>query len=400
MRELKAFPPMKIPSIKAVAAILIATGCSFSQAGEEVPPREKQFKGVELFARFDKDRNQWLFGMLPGTNREKEAEEVNRSMTLTGLDSLLAEMGKLAPQESVFVASPGRGGIAEDVALTALDEETQKALITFCARHEIVLTGEGALLEMPNRTIGAMEASATRRELILSETILDSKGLAMIAEKFPALETLVLTYSGITDADLTPLGKLESLQTLEMNDLYGMTGETFGFVADLKKLRRLNLEQCVALTDKAVTGIAKSPTLESLNLGSCRTLTAACAADLAGMTSLKELNLAGVGLADTAIKDLVKIQSLTSLDIATSQISDESLASIATMPNLKRLGLRACRSITLKGVSSLAPLRLDYIELMVDGTEDAPVDDNELMEFAKKTWPGCEVWTPKQHFKP
>ena len=400
MRELKAIPPMKIPSIKAFAAILIAAGFSVSHAEEEVTRGVKQFKGVELFARFDKDRNQWLFGMLPGTNREKEAEEVNRSMTLTGLDSLLAEMKQLAPQESVFIASPGRGGIAEDAALTPLDEETQKALITFCARHEIVLTGEGAQLEMPNRTIGAMEASATRRELILSEGILDSKGLAMIAEKFPALETLVLSYSGITDADLTPLGKLKSLQTLEMNDLYGMTGESFDFVADLKKLRRLNLEQCVALTDKAVAGIARSSTLESLNLGSCRTLTAACAADLAGMTSLKELNLAGVGLADAAMKDLVKMQGLTFLDIATSHVSDESLALIATMPHLKRLGLRACRSITFKGVRELAPLRLESIELMVEGTEDAPIDDRELMEFAKKTWPGCEVWTSKQHFKP
>lgn len=400
MRELKAKPPMKIPSIKAVAALLIAAGFSVSHAGEETPEDVKQFKGVELYARYDKDGKQWLFGMLPGTNREKEADEVNRCMTLKGLDSLLAEMKQLAPQESVFLASPGWGGIAEGVELTPLDEETQKSLAGFCAKHEIVLTGEGTWLEMPNRTIGAMEASETRRELTLSEEILDGKGLAMIAEKFPALETLVLTYSGITDADLTPLGKLKSLRKLEMNDIYGMTGETFGFVAELKNLRRLNLEQCVALTDKAVAGIARSSTLESLNLGSCRTLTAACAADLAGMTSLKELNLAGVGLPDAAMKDLVKMQGLTSLDIATSHVSDESLALIATMPELKRLGLRACRSVTFKGIRNLAPLRLDYIELMVDGTGDTPIDDKELMEFAKKTWPGSEVWTSKQHFKP
>jgi len=391
---------MKTPITVTLVAILFAASFGLSHADENTPRREKEFKGVELFARYDKDRKQWLFGMLPGTNREKEADEVNRCMTLTGLESLLAEMKQLAPEESVSIASPGWGGIAEGVALTPLDEEVQKALITFCARNEIVLTGKGTWLEMPNRTISAMEASDTRRELVLSEPILDSKGLAMIAEKFPALETLVLTYSGITDDDLAPLGKLKSLQTLEMNDLYDMTGETFGFVADLKKLRRINLEQCVALTDKAVAGIAKSSTLESLNLGSCRTLTAACAADLAGMTSLKELNLSGLGLPDTAMKDLVKLEGLTSLDIATSQVSDDSLALIATMPDLKRLGLRACRSLTLEGIKKLAPLRLEYLELIVAGSEEAPLDENELMEFAKKTWPGCEVWTSKQHFKP
>ena len=188
-------------------AILFAAGFGLSHAEENTPRREKEFKGVQLLARFEKDRNQWRFGMLPGTNREKSAEEVNESMTLVGLDSLLAEMKQLAPQESVSLVSPGWGGIEGDVALTPLDEETQKALITFCAKHEIVLTGEGTWLEMPNRTIGAMAASATRRELILSDTILDGKGLAMIAEKFPALETLILSYSGITDDDLAPLAR-------------------------------------------------------------------------------------------------------------------------------------------------------------------------------------------------
>ena len=46
-----------------------------------------------------KNQNQWLFGMLPDTNREKAADEVNQSLTLKGVDSLLAEMKKLAPQE-------------------------------------------------------------------------------------------------------------------------------------------------------------------------------------------------------------------------------------------------------------------------------------------------------------
>lgn len=391
---------MKTPFTNAIAVLLISAGFSLSNAAEEAPRREREFKGVQLYARFDKDRNQWRFGMLPGTNMEKQADEVNESMTLAGLDSLLAEMKQLAPQESVSVVSPGWGGVPEDVELTPLDEETQKALIAFCAKHEIVLEGEGSWLQMANRTIGAMEASDTRTELILSERILDEMGLAMMAEKFPALETLVLSYSGISDTDLAPLGKLKSLRTLEMNDIYGMTGETFGFVAELENLRRLNLEQCVALTDKAVAAISKSASLEVLNLGSCRSLTAACAADLAGMKSLKELDLSGVGLPDAAMKDLVKIKGLTFLDIATSQVSDDSLALIATMPDLKRLGLRACRSLTLEGIKKLAPLRLEYLELIVAGSEDAPLDENELLEFAKQTWPRCEVLTSKNHIKP
>ena len=179
-----------------------------------------------------------------------------------------------------------------------------------------------------------------------------------------------------------------------------MTGNSSGFVADLKNLRRLNLDQCVKLTDKAVAAISKSTSLESLRLGSCKSLTGACAPFLGAMAGLKELDLSGVGLPDAAIKDLVKIKGLTSLDIAVSHVSDESLAFIATMPNLKRLGLRACRSLTSEGIKALAPLRLEHLDLNVAGSEDVPLDENELLKFAKETWPGCEVVTSHHHFKP
>ncbi len=387
---------MKAISIATIAALLLAAGISRSPAAEEAPRREKEFKGIELYARFDKDKNKWHFGMLSGTNRNKDADEVNESLTLTGLDALLAEMNQLAPQEEVFLVSPGWNG----TAVTPLDEETQKKLVEFCARHEIILNGEGKWLQQPNRTIAAMEASATRRELVLSQTEMDGTGLAMIAENFPALESLELSYCGITDADLSPLGKLKSLRTLAMNDNYDMTGNSSGFVADLKNLRRLNLDQCVKLTDKAVAAISKSTSLESLRLGSCKSLTGACAPFLGAMAGLKELDLSGVGLPDAAIKDLVKIKGLTSLDIAVSHVSDESLAFIATMPNLKRLGLRACRSLTSGGIKALAPLRLEHLDLNVAGSEDVPLDENELLKFAKETWPGCEVVTSHHHFKP
>jgi hypothetical protein len=396
MRPLEKITLMKSTSIATLVAMLTASFFPHSFAAEENQRREKEFKGVELYARFDKDKNQWRFGMLSGTNREKQADEVNKSLTLNGLDALLAEMKRLAPQEEVFLVSPGWNG----AQVTPLDEDTQKKLVEFCAKHEIILSGEGKWLQQPNRTITAMEASATRRELILSQTEIDGKGLAMIAEKFPALESLELSYCGITDADLSPLGKLKALQTLKMNDNYDMTGNSFGFVADLKNLRLLNLDQCVKLTDEAVAGISKSSSIEVLNLGSCKSLTAACGPHLATMTNLKELGVSGIGLPDAAIKDLVKIKGLTSLDIAVSQVSDESLALIASLPNLKRLDLRACRSLTFNGIKSLAPLHLESLDLNVVGSESVPLDENELIKFAKETWPKCEVHTTHKHIKP
>jgi hypothetical protein len=103
-------------------------------------------KGVELYARFDKGKNQWLFGMLQGTNCRKAADEINQSMTLNGIDALLAEMKQLVPQETVFLVPPDHNG--DDV--TPLDEETQKKLAEFCAKHEIILRGKGTVLNQPN----------------------------------------------------------------------------------------------------------------------------------------------------------------------------------------------------------------------------------------------------------
>jgi hypothetical protein len=391
---------MKTTAITTIAALLAATGFSLSAAAQETPRREKEFKGVDLYARFDKGKNQWLFGMLPGTNREKAADEVNQSLTLKGLDALLAEMKKLAPRETVILSPSESLNNAENVSLTPLDEKTRKKLAEFCAKHEIILIGDGDVLNQPNRTIAAMEASATRRELILSQFHTDEKGLAMIAEKFPALESLDLSDCGLVDGDFSSLGKLKSLTTLNMSNNFGMTSKSFGFIPELKSLRRLNLDYCVELPDEAIAAIAKSSSIESLSLGSCKKLTVTGTHHLTAMVALKDLNFHGLQLPDAAVKNLTKIKSLTSLDIALSLVSDETLAEIATLPNLKRLNLAVCPNVTLKGIRNLAPLRLISIQLASLGSDAAPLDEKELFELAKETLPGCEVSTFHYHFKP
>jgi hypothetical protein len=390
---------MKTTFNTIIAALLFTASISPTPAQENIRENATHFKGVNLYARFDKGKNQWLFGLLPGTNWQKAADDVNQSLTLKGLDSLLAEMKKLAPQETVFLSPPESMGNAEDVSLTPLDEETLKKLAEFCAKHEIILSGNGDTFNQPNRRIAAMEASATRRELTLSQFHTDEKGLAMIAEKFPALESLDLSHCGLGDGDFSSLGKLKSLTTLNMSHNYGMTSKSFGFIPELKGLRRLNLDYCVELPDEAIAAIAKSSSIESLSLDSCKMLTAASATHLAAMTGLKELNVHSVRLPDAAIRSLTKIKSLTALDIAFSLVSDETLAEIATLPGLKQLNLAVCPNVTLKGIKNLAPLRLNSIQLASLGSA-ASLDEKELFKLAKETLPGCEVSTYNHHFKP
>jgi hypothetical protein len=179
-----------------------------------------------------------------------------------------------------------------------------------------------------------------------------------------------------------------------------MSSKSFGFIPELKNLRRLTLDYCVELPDEAIAAIAKFSFIESLSLDSCKKLTAASAPHLAAMTGLKELNLHNVRLPDAAIRNLIKIKSLTSLDIALSLVSDETLAGIATLPNLKRLNLAVCPNVTFKGIKNLAPLRLNSLQLASLGSNAAPLDEKELFELAKETLPGCEISTFHHHFKP
>ena len=132
--------------ITTIAVLLFASSISPTLAQENIRGNAIHGKGVELYARFDKGKNQWLFGMLEGTNCQKEEGEVNRSMTLNGIDALLAEMKQLVPQETVFLVPPDHNG--DDV--TPLDEETQKKLAEFCAKHQIILRGKGKVLNQPN----------------------------------------------------------------------------------------------------------------------------------------------------------------------------------------------------------------------------------------------------------
>lgn len=148
---------MKITTIATLTALVAAACISQTFAAGENQRREKEFKGVELYAHFDKDKNQWHFGILPGTNFNKPWDEVKKSMTLDGIDALLAGIKQLAPQEEVFLVPPDWNG----AVVTPLDEEARKKLVEFCAKHEIILNGDGMLLTQPNIMVAGLDASAT-----------------------------------------------------------------------------------------------------------------------------------------------------------------------------------------------------------------------------------------------
>jgi len=91
---------------------------------EKEPPR-KNLKGWELYYQATPAGGH-VFGLLPGTNRQKTDAEVKACLTLAGMDKLAAELAKLAPGESVI--PQGR-----------LPEAVLKELKDLCAKHKLEL---------------------------------------------------------------------------------------------------------------------------------------------------------------------------------------------------------------------------------------------------------------------
>lgn len=87
--------------LSSLAFILIALSVApaFAADKREAKP---QFKGVELYS-WKSDKGEWLFSLMPGTNRLKQPDEVKaKAKQIAGVAALKKAMGRLAVNEQVF----------------------------------------------------------------------------------------------------------------------------------------------------------------------------------------------------------------------------------------------------------------------------------------------------------
>jgi hypothetical protein len=89
--------------------ILLSLSCSGpsdpSGQGDLEPSRNAtpMFKGVELYSWKDSKSGEWLFSLLPGTNRMKTYREVTDPLlTVKGTEALKKNLSKLAVGEQVL----------------------------------------------------------------------------------------------------------------------------------------------------------------------------------------------------------------------------------------------------------------------------------------------------------
>src|SRR5262249_24138880 len=179
--------------------------------------------------------------------------------------------------------------------------------------------------------------------LILSDTRITDAGLALL--RFEKLRTLQLggTNSPVTDAGLKHVGRLTTLNTLWITGTRRVTDAGLKELAGLTDLQELVLDHTAIPED----GLQY----------------------LAGMKKLSSLSLNGIRLGETGVKRLATFSSLHTLTLQKCQLTDDNLAVLGALRDLKCLYLDLNEALTLEALQRLQR-RLPTLQIFYPKWED------------------------------
>jgi Leucine-rich repeat (LRR) protein len=215
--------------------------------------------------------------------------------------------------------------------------------------------------------------------LYVGQTRITDEGLSLLA-RLTTLEELSLNGRYISDAGLVHLAKLSSLHYLILRgENFSDTG--LAHLKNVPSLRILNLMH-LTITDAGVRHLSGHAGLENLSLYETQ-VTNRGLAYLKSMPALKKLNVGKVGggqarITDAGMTHLAQINSLEYLHLPNFGITDEGLATIAGLQNLKHLWVcgRSNSPLTDNGLRHISKLQsLEFLLISGTGFTNAGMDD-------------------------
>lgn len=208
---------------------------------------------------------------------------------------------------------------------------------------------------------------------------LSDAGMAEIV-KMQSLKRLNVSRDRLTDAGLRSLGKLTSLEVLELFGNPGITDDGLKALTNLRLLRHLRLGREVSFTDRGMAHLASLPSLKVLWLDTPN-VTDEGLRYLAPSRSLERLYMYWLDtITDRGIVYLKDMPRLRKLNVGHARLTDAGLAHFAAFKNLDYLCLPG--GFTDTGISHLA--NINHLKhLRVNCYSNSPLTDNALATIGK-----------------
>lgn len=166
------------------------------------------------------------------------------------------------------------------------------------------------------------------------------------------IESLSVAESKIIDENLHYIGDLKTLVKLDISYTW-ITDDGVNTISELPKLKKLGMAGCTKLTHKSIDYVNRfAPELEELNI-SLTPVGVEGYEKLMNLSKLKKLDISLSKLTDESIAPIFKIQNLKQLVISKNKkLTDETLSNLKEMPALRYLKLDQCSGFSKEGLEA------------------------------------------------
>jgi len=149
----------------------------------------------------------------------------------------------------------------------------------------------------------------------------------------PLLDPLYLLFDGLRVADLTPLGRFQRLEALEIR--WNTKTTDISFLEDLRKLRLLCLSHCPKVHDLGpIAGLSRLEILD-LSGGMWSTFRPDTLAPLSQLQNLRGLSLKSIRVGDASLAPVAKLRNLQELELSNQFPTEEYARLSVALPHIQ-----------------------------------------------------------------
>ena len=173
---------------------------------------------------------------------------------------------------------------------------------------------------------------------------------AKITRKNGVVTEILLGNSPITDADMSGIESIDSLESLTVFGCMNITDVTFARLKKFPHLKVLNIAPS-NITDAGVENLKGLKDLWFLSLNGTQ-VTDAGLKHLIDNSKIRVLYLNGAKVTDQGLVFLEQMQDMQSLELSNTSIGDAGLIHLAKLPKLQNLQVLNTK-VTQKGIDAL-----------------------------------------------